>query len=128
TANAPPLTVTLEQSNAKVEDVVSRTGRLGHLIKVDLGDYAQSDDFRQVDPAKVVLEYQVAYFTNTGVPVYSEKKSLACTDALFQGNCRATRGFPFIGWGYTTLKRQRVATGAYVVKFQYKVTVEGKTE
>jgi len=120
-------TVTHEPANIPVEEVVNRTGRLGHLIKVDLGDYAQADDFTAVDPAKVILEYQVSYFTNLGIPVASQKQTITCLDDLYAGDCRVKRGYLFVGWNFTSLNRQRVATGAYVVRLQYKVRVEGMT-
>jgi fibro-slime domain-containing protein len=126
-ANPAPIVTSLEPNNAKVEDVVDRTGRLGHLIKVDLGDHAQADDFTPVDPSKVFLEYQVGYFSNLGVPVASEKRTLSCLDPLFNGDCRANRGYIFVGWNFNTLQNQRVATGAYVARIHYKVSVAGKT-
>jgi hypothetical protein len=120
-------TATHVPASIPVEEVVDRTGRLGHLIKVDLGDYAQADDFTAVDPAKVSLEYQVGYFTNLGIPVASQTRSISCQDGVYGGDCRAKRGYLFIGWNFTTLQRQRVATGAYVVRLQYKVRVAGTT-
>jgi hypothetical protein len=127
-ANPAPLAVTLEGTNAKVEDVVERTGRLGHLIKVDLGDHAQADDFNPVDPAKVSLEYHVSYFTNHGTPIASEKRTVSCLDPeIFKGDCRSNRGYLFVGWNYNTLKAQRVGTGAYIARLRYKVVAGGKT-
>lgn len=126
-ANRTPLVTTLEASNAKVDDVVARTGRLGHLIKVDLGDYAQADDFNPVNPAQVALEYQVGYFTNHGQPIVSEKRTISCLDPIFKGDCRTNRGFLFVGWNFNTLKDQRVATGAYVASIRFMVRVAGKT-
>jgi hypothetical protein len=123
--NSELFTVTHVLANTPVEEVGNRTGRLGHLLKVDLGDYAQADDFTAVDPAQVALEYQVAYFTNLGIPVASEKRVISCQDKLYDGDCRAKRGYLFIGWNFTSLQRQRVATGAYVVRLQYKIRVGG---
>jgi hypothetical protein len=33
----------------------------------------------------------------------------------------------FIGWNYTSDARNKVATGAYVAIFEFKVKVKGKT-
>ncbi|MEO7955114.1 MAG: fibro-slime domain-containing protein, partial [Fibrobacteria bacterium] len=127
-SNPLPLVASRVASNSKVEDVVAATGRLGHLIKVDLGDYAQADDFTKVDPDKVVLEYQVGYFTNHGLPVASEKRTISCLDKeIFAGDCRTNRGFIFVGWNFNTLTAQRVATGAYVTRIHYQVKAGGKT-
>ncbi len=116
-------TVTHVLSNVPVEEVVKSTGRLGHLVKVDLGDYTQAENFTAIDPAKVSLEYQVQYFTNLGVPVASQKRVISCLDDLYGGDCRAKRGYLFIGWNFITLQKQRVATGAYIVRLQYKIRV-----
>jgi hypothetical protein len=121
--NSELFTVTHVLANTPAEEVGNRTGRLGHLIKVDLGDYAQADDFTAVDPAKVALEYQVGYYTNLGIPVASQKRVISCQDDLFGGDCRVKRGYLFIGWNFTSQQRQRVATGAYVVRLQYKIRV-----
>jgi hypothetical protein len=124
----PPISdvfrVTHEATNIPVEEVVNRTGRMGHLIQVDLGDYAQTDDFTAIDPAKVALEYQVNYFTNFGVPVASQNGVISCLDPLYDGDCRDKRGYIFVGWNFTSMNKQRVATGAYVVKMRYKVRVD----
>jgi fibro-slime domain-containing protein len=114
-------------ANVPVEEVVNRTGRLGHLIKVDLGDYTQAEDFTSVDPATVSLEYQVNYFTNLGVPVASQKRSISCQDDLYGGDCRVKRGYLFIGWNFTNQQKQRAATGAYIVRLQYKIRVGAAT-
>jgi fibro-slime domain-containing protein len=126
-ANTEVFTVTHVPDGVPVEEVVDRTGRLGHLIKVDLGDYAQTDDFTAVDPAQVSLEYQVGYFTNLGVPVASQRRSVSCQDGVFGGDCRVKRGYLFIGWNFTTQRRKRAAMGAYVVRLQYKIRVAGTT-
>ncbi|HLP40672.1 MAG TPA: hypothetical protein VK465_04125, partial [Fibrobacteria bacterium] len=121
-----PILVSLEARTQTVKQLVEKSGRLGHLVKVDLGDYAQADDFTPVDPSQVFLEYQVAYFDNHAVPVAKETRMISCQDPIFNGDCRATRGYLFVSWNFTTLKQQRVATGAYVARFRYKVTVAGK--
>jgi hypothetical protein len=126
-ANTEVFTVTHAPANVQVEELVQRTGRLGHLIKVDLGDYAQADDFTSVDPAKVALDYQVNYFTNLGVPVASQKRTVSCQDDLYGGDCRVNRGYLFVAWNFTTLQKQRVATGAYIVRLQYKIRVGATT-
>src|SRR5690606_9755947 len=113
-------------TNAVIEEVVERTGRMGHLIKTDLGNYAVKDDFTNVEPSQVTFDYQVFYATNHGLPVASEKRSLSCTDAFFSGNCLVNRGHLFIGWNYTSKEMTRVATGAYVARISYQIRVAGK--
>jgi hypothetical protein len=99
---------------------------MGHLIKADLGGYAVTDDFSNVDPAQVVLEYQASYFTNLGTPVSEDKRTIACTDALFKNDCLNNRGYLFVGWNYTAKDGNKVATGAYVARLRYRIKVAGK--
>lgn len=116
----------LQPINAVVEEVVERTGRMGHLIKTDLGDFAVGDDFNPVQASQVSLDYQASYFTNHGTPVASDKRTLACTDPVFLGDCLKNRGFLFVGWNYTSKNGARVGTGAYVSRIRYTVKVAGK--
>lgn len=120
-----PVTPSLQPVNAVVTEVVDRTGRMGHLIKTDLGGYAIKDDFTNVPASQVALEYHASYFTNLGVPIAEEKRTVGCTDALFQGDCVAHRGFVFVGWNYMTRDGVKVATGAYVARIRYAVRVAG---
>ena len=118
--------VTLQPVEAEVAGVVSRTGRMGHLIRANLGDYARGDDFRSVDIAQVKLAYQVAYFTNHALPVAEARGTLACGDALFGGDCRNARGYLFIGWNGIAADGNRAATGAYVARLRFNIRVAGK--
>jgi len=111
-----------------VKDVVNKTGHLGHLLQLELADFAAGDGVTVPLPSQVALHYSVALFTNLGVPVASEQRILLCTDAVFQGDCRTHRGRLFIGWNYTSAAHNKVATGAYVALFDFKVKVLGKTE
>lgn len=124
----PTFQPSLEASGADVKEVVDRTGRMGHLLQLDLADYAVGDGITVPEPAQVALEYSEALFTNLGVPVANKKATLLCTDAIFQGDCRSHRGRLFIGWNYTSDTREKVATGAYVALFEFRVRVLGKTE
>lgn len=122
----PVFQPSLEAGNADVKKVVESTGRMGFLLDADLADYAAGDGFTAPPYTEVILEYEVALFTNHGVPVASEKKALACNDAVFQGDCRTHRGRLFLGWNYASLSRRKVATGAYVAQFSFRIRTQGK--
>lgn len=123
----PPVMATLQPVNSVIGEVVERTGRMGHLIKTDLGDYAVNDDFTAVAPSQVTLEYQVSYFTNHGVPVARDKRTIPCTDpSFFKGDCLKNRGFLFVGWNYTSADGTKIGTGAFVSRVNYQVRVAGK--
>ena len=124
--DAPAILPSLQPLDSKVAEVVERTGRMGHLIATDLGGFAVKDDFSNVDPSQVTLEYAVAYFTNLGVPVREDKRMLSCRDAVYSGDCLTHRGFVFVGWNYTAADGAKVATGAYVARIRFWIRVSGK--
>jgi hypothetical protein len=115
-----------QANNATVEKVVETTGRMGHLLKVDLGSYAIGDDFNPVSLGQVALEWQVHYFTNHGVPVNDAKGVITCDDkAMYGGDCTAQRRFIFLGWNGATKSGTKAGTGAYVSRFSYVIKVAG---
>jgi fibro-slime domain-containing protein len=116
----------LQSLNAVVAEVVERTGRMGHLIKTDLGSYAVKDDFSNVDASQVSIEYHASYFTNLGYPVAEDKRLISCQDPLYQGDCLTHRGYLFVGWNNTAENGAKVGTGAYVARIRYVVKVAGK--
>ena len=99
---------------------------MGHFLKVDLADYLVQDGFNTLDPSEVALEYQVNIFSNMGVSVAEEKRTLTCSDKAYITNCQANRGYIFLGWNYTSKDGAKVGTGAYVTMFHYRVKVKGK--
>jgi len=121
----PPVAPTLVSTSATIEQAEEQTGRMGHLVRVDLADYVIQDDFSSLEPGDVALEYRTSIFTNLGVPVASAKGVVSCADPIYQGNCRTKRGNLFIGWNYTSKDKTKVGTGAYVVRFRYRVLIKG---
>lgn len=126
--SGPVFNPSLEMTGTTVEEAAERTGRMGYLLVLDLADYAIGDGLTPIDPAQVSLEYEVALFTNLGVPVASEKGRVACTDLIYSGDCRSHRGHVFLGWNYTSNGGQKVGTGAYIARFKYHVRAQGKAE
>ncbi|MEO7426198.1 MAG: fibro-slime domain-containing protein [Fibrobacteria bacterium] len=122
----PALSPSLQPANSLVADVVERTGRMGHLIKADLGSYAVKDDFSNIDPGDVTLEYKASYFTNLGAFVNSASQTITCKDPIFGNDCLTNRGYVFVGWNYTAKSGAKVGTGAYVARLNYTVRVAGK--
>ncbi len=125
----PPISVRKEEITATVEEVVDRTGRMGHLIKTDLGDFTTDNKGNPVSPSQVIMDYSVYYYTNHGVPVMSKTGSFKCDDQAIYGansDCFRNRGFLFVGWNYTSRDKTRVATGAYIVRMRYSVRVAGE--
>jgi len=121
----PALSPLRAEPSEAIEDVIKRTGRIGHLIKTDLADYAIKDDFTNVVPADIRLVYEAAYFTNHGEAVNGAKGEVSCLDDLYQGDCTKHHGNLFLGWNLTARDGTRAGTGAYVVQITYRVMVGG---
>lgn len=122
----PVFLPSLQPRGTRVEAAVERTGRMGHLLELDLADFAVGDGFTGPPPEQVILEYTVALFTNHGVPVAREKGTLPCTHEIFQGDCRIRRGPVFIGWNQASADGRKAGTGAYVATFRMQVRVRGE--
>jgi fibro-slime domain-containing protein len=118
-----------QSPSSKVEEVVRATGRMGHLLKTDLGAFAVGDDFDPIPLSQVTMEWHISYFTNHGESVNSASGTVACNDPeLYQGDCTARRGFIFVGWNGTTKLGGKAATGAYVARLRYTVRVSGEAK
>jgi fibro-slime domain-containing protein len=123
----PAIEPTWHPMTDTVTKVVEETGRLGHLIKTDLGSFAVGENFDPVAPDKLFLDYHVGYFTNLGAPVNGAEGSIACNDpVLFKGDCTKYRGFIFLGWNFTSKQGNKVGTGVYVARLHTTVRVAGK--
>jgi hypothetical protein len=122
---APVFQVSLEGSGDGIEDAIGKTGRIGVLLEAELADFATGGGLAPHPPATVKLEYSLAVFTNLGVPVAAEKRTIACDDVLFAGDCRNRRGRLFVGWNQSSKSGEIVGTGAYVVLFQYQIVAQG---
>jgi fibro-slime domain-containing protein len=118
--------VSLQPVDAAIAQVVENTGRMGHLIKTDLGGFVVHDDYTDIPASQVRLEYEASYFTNHGQPVIRKKQTIACDDPIYGGNCVANRGFLFVGWNHTAENGVKVGTGAYVARIVFRVMVKGK--
>ena len=123
---APVFAPTLEGIRSDIKDAIARTGRIGVLLEADLADFTAGDGFNPHEPSTVKIEYEFSVFTNLGAPVASEKRSLACTDDTFKGDCRTNHGRLFVGWNYGSKSHGKVGTGAYVIRFQYRIVAQGK--
>jgi fibro-slime domain-containing protein len=124
----PAFRLSLESTHATIEDVTEKTGRMGFLLELDLADYSVGDGFHLLEPNQIFLDYEIAIFTNLGTVVASDKKSLACSDGVFESDCRLHRGPLFLGWNYTSLTGQRIGTGAYIAKLKFHIRTPGKIE
>jgi fibro-slime domain-containing protein len=124
--STPTFVVTREGTGASIEEAIAKTKRIGVLVEADLADFATGDGFNPPPPSAVKLEYEWSIFTNLGVPVASEKRSLACDSDLYRNDCRANRGRIFVGWNAIAKSGEKAATGVYIMLFQYRIVSAGQ--
>jgi fibro-slime domain-containing protein len=119
-ATQPAVTIQWVKPGDSAKAVSQATGRLGHLLKIDLGDYAVKDDFSAVEPKDVHLKWDVIYYDNLGQFVNRASGDLYCTDPIFKGDCTQSgnRGNLFIGWSLYHKNGGQVGTGAYISRLK----------
>lgn len=108
---------------------------VGYLIKTDMGNILTDSllDAQiasgKISLADVKLRYELDIFTNLGTFVAHKSQTIACSDSLFGGDCRANRGYIYVGWNMVTDKGRKAGTGAYIAKLSthVQVPIKGKT-
>ena len=107
----------------KFEDAEKEAGAPGFLVRYDLS--ALVSDTIKANTVKI--DYDVHYYTNLGQYVNSAKGSVACTDAVFNGDCTSHPGNVYFGWNMRSSKGRLVGTGAYIAKIDFKIKAGYKT-
>lgn len=108
---------------------------VGYLIKTDMGNILTDSllDAQiasgKISLADVKLHYELDIFTNLGTFVAHKSQTISCADSLFNGDCRETRGYIYVGWNMVTDKGRKAGTGAYIAKLgtYAKIPIKGKT-
>ncbi len=108
---------------------------VGYLIKTDMGNILTDSlldaqiNSGKISLADVKLRYELDIFTNLGTFVAHKSQTIACSDSLFDGDCRTNRGYIYVGWNMVTDKGRKAGTGAYIAKLSthVKVPIKGKT-
>ena len=108
---------------------------VGYLIKTDMGNILTDSlldaqiNSGKISLADVKLRYELDIFTNLGAFVAHKSQTIACSDSLFDGDCRTNRGYVYVGWNMVTDKGRKAGTGAYIAKLSthVKVPIKGKT-
>ena len=108
---------------------------VGYLIKTDMGNILTDSlldaqiNSGKISLADVKLRYELDIFTNLGAFVAHKSQTIACSDSLFDGDCRTNRGYVYVGWNMVTDKGRKAGTGAYIAKLSTHVKdpIKGKT-
>jgi len=123
--DSPVVTVVAVPTDKKIDDVVKEQGVPGHLIRFDLSNLFNSDT--TLTPADVQLNYEVFYFSNLGQYLNHDKKTIKCTDAIFEGDCSRHPSNIYLGWNARSEDGRIVGTGAYVSILDYSIMARDRT-
>ena len=138
--NTPAVTVhAYSSSMSKAEILAAEGGIPGHLVKSSMYSLINGlteKERAELDLSNVYWSYEVHYFTNLGSYVASKKGKVYCDDSnnsekyfSLTGNGLCTEAGNdynfYIGWHMLTDKRRWVGTGAYIVKINSFVHLDG---
>ncbi|MFA6836167.1 MAG: fibro-slime domain-containing protein [Fibrobacteraceae bacterium] len=126
------VTVTFVSKDESVEQASLQTGTHGQLVDFDLAELlanentARGDSLPLLTADDAVIYYETYYFTNLGQYVNSSKGAIACSDAVFGGDCSVNKGNLFLAWNMRSDSGRLVGTGAYISHLDVKVKLAGK--
>lgn len=95
-------------------------------------DSYRSGDAALIDPDDVKLSYRTHYYSHLGHYVSGESGTIRCSDPVYggedgSGNCLTNNGNIFLAWNMRSNSGKMVATGVYVARLEFKISVAGKT-
>lgn len=121
-AGLPAVQPILVPSEWSVQQIVETYGLPGQLLGYDMQELGiTARDSVPLD--EIRIEWDVHYFSSLGQYVNSNKGSVACSDALFNGDCSRNPGTIFLAWNGLSDKKRVVGTGAYISKLSWRVRV-----
>lgn len=118
-----------------VSDVIVDAYKSGLLTKENLASYSSGSeaDIKNIVSSvadKTVLTYQTYYFTSLGHYVSGQSGSISCNDDIYKDggrqNCLGSDGKLFLAWNMRADNGRLAATGVYIARLEYRVSVNGK--
>ena len=86
-----------------------------------------SNESREVALSKVMIKWEVEYFSMLGQFVNSQSGVVACNDKnVFGTDCVENPGNVFLMWDAHTNKGRWVGTGVYIAKLRFKIFQDDK--
>lgn len=118
-----------------VSDVIVDAYKSGLLTKENLASYSSGSeaDIKNIVSSvadKTVLTYQTYYYTSLGHYVSGQSGSISCNDDIYKDggrqNCLGSDGKLFLAWNMRADNGRLAATGVYIARLEYRVSVNGK--
>ena len=108
--------------------------RVIDAIKSDKITSANIDAFRSGDstlisPSQVHLSYKTHYYSHLGHYVGGQSGLIGCEDPVYKeedpnANCITNSGKIFLAWNMRSNKGSLVATGVYIARLEFKITID----
>lgn len=121
---SPAVTPILVPKDMTIEEIISEFGAHGHVIDFDMGGLLQNliaEGDLNASIESIRLTYETYYFSSTGHYVNSASGSIACSDAVFNGDCTTHPGNLFLAWNMRSDADRLVGTGVYIGRVQIKI-------
>lgn len=97
-------------------------GMPGMLIRYDMSELLLGDT-TGLQPEDLEIKWENHVFTNLGVYLNSGSGAVSCADKdLFGGNCMNNPKYVYLAWNGKTEQGRLAGSGAYIFKYDIKVT------
>ena len=92
-------------------------------------DAFRSGDSTLISPSQVHLSYKTNYYSHLGHYVGGQSGMIGCEDPVYKeddpdANCITNSGKIFLAWNMRSNKGSLVATGVYIARLEFKITVD----
>lgn len=92
-------------------------------------DAFRSGDSTLISPSQVHLSYKTHYYSHLGHYVGGQSGMIGCEDPVYKeddpdANCITNSGKIFLAWNMRSNKGALVATGVYIARLEFKITID----
>ena len=92
-------------------------------------DAFRSGDSTLISPEQVHLSYKTHYYSHLGHFVGGQSGKIGCEDPVYKeddpdANCITNSGKIFLAWNMRSNKGALVATGVYIARLEFKITID----
>lgn len=92
-------------------------------------DAFRSGDSTLISPEQVHLSYKTHYYSHLGHFVGGQSGMIGCEDPVYKeddpdANCITNSGKIFLAWNMRSNKGQLAATGVYIARLEFKITID----
>ena len=114
--------------DAGVSDRVINAIKENKLTASNIDAYRNGDE-TLIEPSQVHLSYKTHYYSHLGHFVGGQSGMIGCEDPVYKeddpdANCITNSGKIFLAWNMRSNKGGLVATGVYIARLEFKITID----